>query len=205
MERIMGPVLGDVVRSIHESHGVNFHFGATMAAITDTSVTLSTGAHLEADLVVVGIGVRPAVALAQQAGLAVDRGVMVNEFLQTSASGVYAAGDIARWPDRRTGQNIRVEHWVVAERQGQTVARNMLGLQEHFDAVPFFWSQHYDTTIAYVGHAEEWDRLDIDGDPTAHDCAVGFWYKGKKLAVATVGRDRDSLKAELAFEQAIGA
>jgi NADPH-dependent 2,4-dienoyl-CoA reductase/sulfur reductase-like enzyme len=203
MERIMGPVLGDMVRAIHEAHGVNFHLGATVAAIADSSVTLSSGEQLIADLVVVGIGVRPAVALAEQAGLAVDRDVVVNEFLQTSAPDIYAAGDIARWPDRLTGQSIRVEHWVVAERQGQVAARNMRGRQARFDAVPFLWSQHYDTTIAYVGHAEQWDRLDIDGDPAARDCAVGFWHQGKKLAVATVGRDRDSLTAEFAFEQAI--
>lgn len=205
MERVMGPALGDMVRAIHESHGVNFHLGATVAAITDGAVTLSTGGQLDADLVVVGIGVRPAVALAQQAGLVVDRGVEVNEFLQTSAPGIYAAGDIARWPDRLTGRRIRVEHWVVAERQGQIAARNMLGRQQRFDAVPFFWSRHYDTTIAYVGHAEQWDRLEIDGDPAARDCSVGFWHQGKKLAVTTVGRDRDSLQAEVAFEQATAA
>jgi NADPH-dependent 2,4-dienoyl-CoA reductase/sulfur reductase-like enzyme/nitrite reductase/ring-hydroxylating ferredoxin subunit len=205
MERIMGAAIGDMVRSIHESHGVSFHLGATLAAITDDHVTLSTGDRLDADLVVVGVGVRPVVTLAEQAGLAIDRGVVVNEFLQTSAPGVYAAGDIVRWPDRLTGQGIRVEHWVVAERQGQVAARNMLGWQERFDAVPFFWSQHYDTAIAYVGHAEKFDRLEVDGDPAARDCVVSFWHDGRKLAVATVGRDQDSLKAEHAFEQAIGA
>ena len=205
MERIMGRALGDMVRSVHQSQGVNFHLGATVAAIVESSVTLSTGEQLGAELIVVGIGVRPAVALAQQAGLAIDHGVVVNEFLQTSAPGIYAAGDIARWPDRLTGRSIRVEHWVVAERQGQVAARNMLGRQERFDAVPFFWSLHHDTNIAYVGHAEQWDRLDIDGDPIAHDCTVSFWHQGRKLAVATVDRDRVSLDAEREFELAIGA
>jgi 3-phenylpropionate/trans-cinnamate dioxygenase ferredoxin reductase subunit len=125
--------------------------------------------------------------------------------MRTCVPDIYAAGDIARWPDRGTGQHIRVEHWVVAERQGQAAARNMLGRKRPFDAVPFFWSQHYDIVISYVGHAEQWDRLDIDGDPTAHDCVVSFWHHGKKLAVATVGRDLDSLRAEVAFEQELAA
>ncbi|MBV9250978.1 MAG: FAD-dependent oxidoreductase [Acetobacteraceae bacterium] len=201
LERIMGAALGDMVRAIHESHGVIFHLGATVSAITSTAVTLSTGQNLDADLVVVGIGVRPEVTLAQQAGLAVDRGVTVDEFLQTSAPDIYAAGDIARWPDWRSGQRIRVEHWVVAERQGQVAAKNILGQRERFDAVPFFWSQHYDTAISYVGHAEQFDRVEVQGDPSAHDCSVSLWHNGKKLAVATVGRDLESLRAEASFEQ----
>jgi 3-phenylpropionate/trans-cinnamate dioxygenase ferredoxin reductase subunit len=192
MERVMGAAIGDMVRAIHERHGVRFHLGATVAAIAERSVTLSTGEQLDADLVVVGIGVRAATGLAETAGLRIDRGIVVNEFLQTSAPNIYAAGDIARWPDRLT------------ERQGQIAAHNMLGRLRRFDAIPFFWSQHYDTTIAYVGHAEQWDRLEIDGDPAAHDCAVSFWHDGQKLAVATVGRDLDSLRAELEFEQKLG-
>jgi len=205
MERVMGAAIGDAVRAIHESHGVIFHLGATVNAIESDSVALSTGARLDADLVVVGIGVRPELTLATQAGLAVERGVMVDPYLQTSMPGIYAAGDIARWPDSRTGQQIRVEHWAVAERQGQVAARNMLGHKQAFDAVPFFWSQHYDTVISYVGHAEQWDRMEVDGDPAAHDATVTFWHGDKRLAVATIGRDLDSLRAELAFEKETAA
>ena len=90
---------------------------------------------------------------------------------------------------------------IVAERQGVVAARNMLGKAERFDAVPFFWSLQYDVGINYVGHAEQWDRVDVDGDPARHDCTVTYWQNGRRLAVATVGRDMDSLKAEVAFEK----
>jgi 3-phenylpropionate/trans-cinnamate dioxygenase ferredoxin reductase subunit len=204
MEKVLGAPLGDMVKAVHETHGVVFRLGATVAEIAADRVLLSTGEQLAADLVVVGIGVRPDLALAQDAGLAIDRGVSVDAFLQTSAPGVFAAGDIARWPDPITGDRIRVEHWVVAERQGVVAARNMLGRQERFAEAPFFWSQHYHTVINYVGHAEAWDRLEIDGDPAAHDCAVTYWRGDRKLAVATVGRDLESLRAEVALEAAAG-
>ena len=201
MARVLGEALGDTIRALHESHGVVFHLGATLAQIVPNHVALSNGDVLPADVVVVGIGVHPNIALAQDAGLAVDRGVTVDRFLQTSAPGVYAAGDIARWPDPLTGERIRVEHWVVAERQGIVAARNMLGQQRPFDAVPFFWTQHYDLTVRYVGHAEQWDRVEIDGDLRAHDGSVTYWRGNARLAVATIGRDLDSLRAEEALEQ----
>jgi apoptosis-inducing factor 3 len=201
LERILGPELGDFIRALHEEHGVRFHLGHTLTAVVDRAVILDDGASLPADLVVAGIGVRPAMGLAEQAGLRLDRGVLVDQYLETSAPGVYAAGDIARWPDPHTGRPIRVEHWAVAQRQGQVAARNILGAREPFRAVPFFWSQHYDVPINYVGHAEGWDRLEVAGDPGQRSCLVAYWSSGRISAVATVFRDRESLHAEALLER----
>jgi len=201
MERVLGSEMGQFVRSLHEEHGVIFHLEEGVNAIDERGVVLKSGEVIAADLIVCGIGVRPRIALAEKAGLAIDRGVVVDRYLQTNAPGIYATGDIARWPDPHSGENIRVEHWVVAERQGQVAARNMLGAQEVFDAVPFFWSQHYDIPINYVGHAERWDDIVVHGEIMAHDCLLEYRLNGKTLAVASIFRDGDSLKAAAAMEE----
>ncbi len=200
LERVMGAEIGGIVRTLHESRGVVFHLGETVARIDDRKVTLSGGTTIDADVIVLGVGVRPSTALAEQAGLKMDRGIAVNEYLETSAPGVFAGGDVARWPDARTGERIRVEHWVVAERQGQAAARNMLGRRQPFTDIPFFWSQHYDLVINYVGHAEQWDAVRVDGTLDPPDCTVSYMRNGRRLAVASIGRDLDSLKAELEME-----
>src|SRR5262249_31799778 len=154
---------------LHQDNGVAFHLQESVTGIEGGRVQLKSGATLAADFVCMGVGVTPRTRLAEQTGLAVDRGVLVNEYMETSLTDIFAAGDIARFPDL-SGEKIRIEHWVVAEHQGQTAALNMLGERQKHDAVPFFWSQHYDVPINYVGHAESWERIEIEGRIEDKDC-----------------------------------
>jgi NADPH-dependent 2,4-dienoyl-CoA reductase/sulfur reductase-like enzyme/nitrite reductase/ring-hydroxylating ferredoxin subunit len=197
LEKVLGPQLGAFVKALHEEKGVKFHLGRKPASITATEVTLDDGTKLAADVVVMGVGVRPNTALAEAAGLKVNRGVVVDAFLRTSAPDVYAAGDIARYPV--DGGDVRIEHWIVAQRHGQTVARNLLGNSESYRAVPFFWSQHYDVPINYSGHAEPYDAIDVAGSIEGRNCLVAYRSKGRITAIASIYRDRDSLLAEDAF------
>ena len=200
LERVLGPQLGQFVKQLHESKGVTFHMGATISGVEGRTVNLSNGTRLEADFVIAGVGVRPILDLAEQAGLTSDKALSVNERLQTRAPGIYAAGDIAQFPDPVSRTPIRVEHWVVAERHGEVAARNMLGAGEAFAAAPFFWSQHYDVAINYTGHVGTWDDIEVSGDVAARDCAVRYRKGGRTLAIATMSRERLNLEVEVALE-----
>ena len=200
LEKVFGRELSDLVSEAHARKGVRLHLGSRVARIDDKQVLLHGGERIDADILVVGIGVEPRVQLAEVARLTLDRGVVVNSHLQSSDPNIFAAGDIARWPDPRTGENIRVEHWVVAERQGQVAAANMLGGDQAFTMVPFFWTKHFDLSIRYVGHAAKWDEARVEGDLAHRNGLVRFRRAGRDLAVATVERDNESLRTELTME-----
>jgi NADPH-dependent 2,4-dienoyl-CoA reductase/sulfur reductase-like enzyme/nitrite reductase/ring-hydroxylating ferredoxin subunit len=198
--KILGEDLGRFIRSLHEAKGVCFHLGRSVTGFAGGRVTLDDGGAVPADFVVAGLGVRPRTELAARAGLALDRGVAVDTRLQTSAPGVYAVGDVGRYPYHRSGERIRVEHWVAAERQGQHAARVLLGLADAFRDTPFFWSAHYDTTINYVGHAEQFDAARVEGSIAGGNATVHLEHAGRLVAAATLGRDLDALRIEAGFE-----
>jgi NADPH-dependent 2,4-dienoyl-CoA reductase/sulfur reductase-like enzyme len=201
LQNVLGPEFGKFIKDLHEQHGVRFFLGLTPKAIRQDRVELSDGQTLEAGMVVLGVGVSPRTKLAQEAGLTVDNGIVVDENLRTSAAEIYAAGDVARFPDPISGESVRIEHWVLAERHGQAVARTMLGIGRAFRDSPFFWSQHYDVQISYVGHAPSWNGIEIRGDLAAGDACAIYRRNNRVVAVATIGRDRMSLAAEAAFER----
>jgi NADPH-dependent 2,4-dienoyl-CoA reductase/sulfur reductase-like enzyme len=198
LEPIVGEKMGRFVQDLHEEHGVEFHLGRTVSEIGDDKVVLDDGTEIGADLVVIGVGVTPRTDLAEQAGLDVDNGIVVDDHMRTSDPHVWAAGDVASYPDQNSGR-ARIEHWVLAERQGQAAARNMLGHDLPFTDPPFFWSQHYDVPINVVGHAKEWDEEVVLGDPADRDVMIGYRKDGVILSVATIYRDVESLRAEQAL------
>jgi NADPH-dependent 2,4-dienoyl-CoA reductase/sulfur reductase-like enzyme len=199
----MGPDLGRFIQSLHEAKGVRFHLGRAVEAWDGARLSASGGPPIEADRVVLGVGVRPRLALAEAAGLAVEKGVLVDPGMRTSARGVFAAGDIARYPGP-DGELVRIEHWVAAERQGQVAALSMLGDTASLTDPPFFWSMHYGTAIRYVGHAADWDEARIDGSLEAHDATVRYLKAGRLLAAASVGRDRENLEIGVSLRRAAG-
>ncbi|MEO7039680.1 MAG: FAD-dependent oxidoreductase [Gemmatimonadaceae bacterium] len=199
LQKVFGAQLGAHIRELHESKGVKFSLGRSVTVIGEDAVTLDEGEAVLADVVVVGIGVRPNVELAKQAGLTVENGVVVNQFLESNIPGVYAAGDIASFP-YRTGERIRVEHFVVAERQGQCAAKNMLGARVPYEDIPFFWTVHFDTSIRYVGHATKPDEILVAGAIDKGDALIAYAEKGRMVAFASIGRDLSCLRAEHALE-----
>jgi NADPH-dependent 2,4-dienoyl-CoA reductase/sulfur reductase-like enzyme len=201
LERVLGAELGRFVQQLHEEHGVRFHLATSLRAIHPYAVELHDGRTLAADFVVLGVGVRPRTALAEKAGLAVADGIIVDSLLRTSAPDIWAAGDVARYPEPRLGTTVRIEHWVLAERHGQAVARDMLGLAAPFHDVPFFWSQHYDVTLAYVGHANSDADIEVTGSLAKRAATVTYRQAGHVVAVVTIGRDRQSLEIEAALER----
>jgi NAD(P)H-nitrite reductase large subunit len=201
LERVLGAQLGQFVQQLHEQHGVRFNLSASPRAIHSHAVELDDGRMLAADFVVLGVGVRPRVALAEKAGLSVADGIVVDSFLRASAPGIWAAGDAARYPELRLRSAVRIEHWVLAQRHGQAVARDMLGLGAPFRDVPFFWSQHYDVTLAYVGHASAENDIEVVGSLPDRNATVVYRRAGRTLAVVTLGRDRQSLAIEAALER----
>ena len=195
LESKLGPQIGAFLKGLHEKHGVKFHLGRSVKSYDGAHVTLDDDTAVEADFVVLGVGVKPRLELAQACGLTMDRGVVVDANLRTSDPYIFAAGDIAHFPDSATGELIRVEHWVVAERQGQVAAAAMLGVTESFAEPPFFWSHHYDATVRYVGHADRWDRIEEIGLAAEGDAELRFFVGARLAAVATVGRPMAALQA----------
>ncbi len=197
LAKVLGDDVGAFVRQVHQGKGVAFRLGRTPARITADSVILDDGSVLPATLVVMGVGVRPRLELATAAGLPIDRGVVADGELR-AAPDIWVAGDIARYP--WDGAQVRIEHWQVAVRHGQAVALSMLGRGARRD-VPFFWSQHHDVTLGYVGHAEHFDAPEIHGSLDKRDAHVVYRDGGVVRAVMTIGRDRLALDVEAAMER----
>jgi len=194
MERALGPELGGAIAGLHAAASVRFHLQAKVKEYAGRAVVLEDGTRVPADVVLVGTGVAPRTRLAELLGLQLQDGVVVNDRLQTSNAAVYAAGDIARFPWQ--GEMARVEHWVHAQRSGQQAAANMLGADEAFRDVPFFWTAHEDLSLRYCGYAGKWDEVKIDGDLAAQGFTARYHRAGKAVAPGSAGRDLENLQIE---------
>jgi 3-phenylpropionate/trans-cinnamate dioxygenase ferredoxin reductase component len=202
--RILGPELGQVYSDLHRGHGVDLRMQTSVAGFSGsdhvTGVVTAAGAEIEADIVVVGIGVEPRVGLAQAAGLEMTNGIAVDATLETSAPEVYAAGDIADAYHGLLGRRIRVEHWANALHQGQTAAKNMLRAGLPYDRMPYFFSDQYDLGMEYRGYATTWDRVVFRGDRDSREF-VAFWIADEVVVAALnanvwdVGDELDALIA----------
>jgi 3-phenylpropionate/trans-cinnamate dioxygenase ferredoxin reductase component len=184
LEGVLGPELGAFYRDVHADHGVTF-LGDTKVARLEGSgaverVIAEDGRALECDFVVVGVGVAPRVALAESAGLKIDNGVVVDERLRTGAEGIYAAGDVANAYHPLFKRHIRVEHWANALNQGPAAARSMVGREDPYDHVPYFYSDQYDVGMEYAGYATEWDEVVFRGDRAAREF-IAFWLRDRRV------------------------
>jgi 3-phenylpropionate/trans-cinnamate dioxygenase ferredoxin reductase subunit len=191
LERVLGSEVGSIYRDIHSDHGVRMLMGTGVAAFEGSTaverVRTSDGRTLDCDFVVVGVGVRPRAELAADAGLYVDDGILVDEHLQTSVTGVFAAGDVAMTHYPFYGRRLRVEHWANALHQGPVAARNMLGVWDRYDRVPYFFSDQYDVGMEYSGFARTWDRVVFRGDPASREF-IAFWLaENRVIAGMNVG------------------
>jgi 3-phenylpropionate/trans-cinnamate dioxygenase ferredoxin reductase subunit len=184
LQRVVGPEVGAVFRDLHADHGVDLHLGVGVEAIVGDGraegVRTTDGKTLDADLVVVGVGVTPRTELAEAAGLEVGNGITVDAFLETSVAGIFAAGDVAAAWHPRLMTHIRVEHWANALNQGPAAARAMLGNGIPYDRVPYFFSDQYDLGLEYSGYAPIWDRVVFRGDPASRKF-VAFWINDGRV------------------------
>ncbi|HEX5237255.1 MAG TPA: FAD-dependent oxidoreductase [Sphingomicrobium sp.] len=200
LEHVFGKEIGRDLQTVHERNGVRFHLSSVVAGFNGRAVELGGDEEVPADFVLVAIGVRPRTKLAEAAGAKVDNGVLVDEHMESSLAGIYAAGDIASYPEPISGARARIEHWVVAERQGQVAAANMVGERKRFDSAPFFWTEQYGIPLRYVGRASGWDAVTCEGDFESKSFVARFFADGAHCATATVGRDRENLEDELTLE-----
>ena len=196
---ILGERVGARIRALHEQKGVRFHLGATIRQISGSvrveRVVLSDGTELAADLVLAGIGVVPSVGYLPGTGLVRDGGIPVGPDMQTSVPGIYAAGDIA------ITAGARIEHWVVAQTQGQHAARAMLGQEVRYSEPPFFWTKQYDQSLKYVGYAPRAEAVLYRGDVENGNFTAGYFGGGRLLAAATIGRSKELTRIQEAFRR----